>query len=419
MMLTLLVAPAPGAVAQAAPRPEPTELWRQFPLDTERSTPQAPDGRRESAPPSSAPTSGSTEEDRRGGLLRTTQVAAIVLAMAIVLMLATGALAYATGGPFELGSDGRRRRLNRSFRKVVDTPRAGWSSGRQVAIRSWAHEHGKRAAAEVLAMRATAADLNARIVSEMGALKVKLHPLAVPTDNESKVNEVGTLKRRLEIYVAGTGDRTVHDELESLRAKINTHRSPEKSDNSAAQAEVETLKEKLAVQHAQSDSPSRDGLQTLKDKLDVDTAPGKPASMMHSELETLRAKLGAHVASLNGESGTMTIGDAHPREPVERETPSKVPGKMPTDAVRQNTTFSLSDAPANSLDVHALAEPPIVSATNSEFPTASRAPALLDRSIHRARLVVTGANVLRLALLLLMIALLLLNIAVLIEIVVP
>jgi hypothetical protein len=412
VMLTLLVVPAPGA--QAAARPEPTELWRQFPLDTEHSTPQAPAGR-ESAPPSSAPTSGSTREDRRDGSLLTTQVAAIVLAMAIVLMLATGALAYATRGPFALRYDGRRRRLNGSFREVGDALRAAWSSGRQVAIRSWAHGQGKRAAAEVHAMRETAADLRARLLSEVGTLKVKLHPLAVPTDNESKVNEVGTLEGRLEMYSARGKDRTVHDEPESLKAKINTHRSPAKSVHSAAQAEVETLKEKLAVQHAQSDSASRDGLQTLKEKLDVDPAPIKPASMTRSELETLRAKHGAHLASLNGERGTMTIGDAPSREPDERDTPSKVPGKMPTDAVRQNTTFSLSDAPATSIDLHALAEPPIVSATDSEFPTARRALALPDRSIHRSHLVVIGSNVLQLALLLLIIALLLLNIAVLFD----
>ena len=399
VLLTLFVVPAPGA--QAAPRPEPTELWRQFPLDTERSTPQAP-ARRESVPPSSATTSSSTGEDRRDGSLLTTEVAAIALialAMVILLMLATGALGHATRGPWE----------------VVDGPRAGWSSGRQAAIRGWAHGQGQRAAAEVHAMRATAADLSARIVSEVGALKVKVYPQAVPTDNESNVNEVGALKGRLEMYSArGKGDRTVDDEPESLKAKINTHPSPAKSVSSAAQAEVETLKEKLALQHAQSDRPSRDGLQTLKDKLDVDPAPVKPA-MTNSELETLRAKLGAHLASLNGERGTITIGHAPSREPVERESSSNGPGKIPTDAVRQNTTFSLSDAPATSTDVNALAEPRIVSVTDSEFPSASKALALIDRSIHRRRLVVIGANVLPIALLLLVIALLLLNVAVLFD----
>ena len=260
-------------------------------------------------------------------------------------------------------------------------------------------------------MRATAADLSARLVSEVGALKVNPRPLSV---SAGTVKELGTLER-LEMYSArGRSHRTKHDESESLKAKINAHGSPGKTDDSEAQAEVETLKEKLAVQHAQSDIPPGDDLQTLKNKLDVDPARTKPESTPHSELETLRAKLGAHVESLEDERRTVPIGDARSREP-ERETPPIVPGKMSRGAAGQNTTFS-SDAPAASVDAHTLAGPPIVRATDPQVPAASSAEALPDGSIHRSRLLVIGAKVFWLALLLLIIGLSLLNIAVLLDI---
>ena len=377
VVLTLLVVPAPGVVAQAAPRQEPTELWRQFPLDPERSTPQSP-AERELALPSSTRTGGSTGEDRQGSLV-TTQVAAIVLAIAMVLMLAT-ARAYATRGIFELHSDGRRRRLIRPFTKVVHQPRAAWSSGRQFAV----------------------------------ALKVNPNPRSVSAGNHSTVNEVGTLERRPEMHsTRERSNRIVHDESESLTAKANTHGSLAKSDDSAAQAEVETLKEKLAVQHAQGDSPPGDDLQALKEKLDVDPVRTKPESIRHSELETLKAKLGAHEQSLKDERRTEPIGDARSRDP-DRETPPNVPGKMSRSAVRGST--SSSDARAVSVDAHTLTEQPTVKATKPHLPAASSAQALPDGSMEGSRAAGIGAKVLWLALLLLVIGLLLLNIAVLLDI---
>ena len=378
VVLTLLVVPAPGVVAQAAPRQEPTELWRQFPLDPERSTPQSP-AERELALPSSTRIGGSTGEDRQGSLV-TTQGAAIVFAIAMVLMLAT-ARAYATRGMFELRSDGRRRRLIRPFTNVVHQPRAAWNSGRQFAV----------------------------------ALKVNPDPLSGSAGNQSTMNEAGTLERRLEMYsTRERSDRTVLDESESLKAKANMHGSLAKSDDRAAQAEVETLKEKLAVQHAQSDSPPGDDLQALKEKLDVEPVRTKSESIRHSELEILKAKLGAHEQSLKGERRTEPIGDAPSRDP-DRGTPPNVLGKMSRSAARRSTTSS-SDAHAVSVDAHTLTEPPTVKATKPHLPAASSAQALPDGSMQGSRATGMGAKVLWLALLLLVIGLLLLNIAVLLDI---
>ena len=356
VILTLLFVPAPGVVAQAAARQEPRELWRQFPLDPERSTPQSP-AERELALPSSTRIGGSTGEDRQGSLV-TTQGAAIVFAIAMVLMLAT-ARAYATRGMFELRSDGRRRRLIRPFTNVVHQPRAAWNSGRQFAV----------------------------------ALKVNPNPLSGSAGNQSTMNEAGTLERRLEMYsTRERSDRTVLDESESLKAKANMHGSLAKSDDSAAQAEVETLKEKL----------------------DVEPVRTKSESIRHSELEILKAKLGANEQSLKGERRTEPIGDAPSRDP-DRGTPPNVLGKMSRSAARRSTTSS-SDAHAVSVDAHTLTEPPTVKATKPHLPAASSAQALPDGSMQGSRATGMGAKVLWLALLLLVIGLLLLNIAVLLDI---
>jgi hypothetical protein len=409
VVLAFLVVPGPGVVAQAAPRQEPAELWRQFPLDPERSTPQSP-AERELAP-SSARTGGSAGEDRQGPLV-TTQFAAIVLAIAIVLMLAA-ARAYATRGTLELGSGGRRRRLIRPFTNVIHRPRAAWSSGRQSAIRSSPPRHRLRGAAEPLAIRATAADLSASLVSEVSAFRKSPNPLSVPAGNKGRLNEVRALERRLEMFSAPErSDRSLHDESESLKAKANTQGSLAKSDDSAEQAEVETLKQKLAVQHARSDSPPGD-LQVLKEKLDVDPVGTKLLPLPHSELEALRAKLGEHEQFLKGERRTVPIGDARSREP-ERQTPANVPGEMSRRAARRNATFS-SESPAASVDAHSLADPPTVKATESNVPAASSARALQVESMQLSRFAGMGAKVLQLALLLLAIGLLLLNIAVLFD----
>jgi hypothetical protein len=410
LVLAFLVVPGPGVVAQAAPRQQPAELWRQFPLDPERSTPQSP-AERELAP-SSARTGGSAGEDRQGSLV-TTQFAAIVLAIAIVLMLAT-ARAYATRGTLELGSRGRRRRLIRPFTNVIHRSRAALNSGRQSAIRSSPPRHRLRGAAEPLAIRATAADLSASLVSEVGALRNSPNPFSVPAGNKGRLNEVRALERRLEMYSAPErSDRSLHDESESLKAKANTQGSLAKSDDSAEQAEVETLKQKLAVQHARSDSPRGD-LQALKDKLDGEPVGTKLLPIPHSELETLRAKLGEHEQHerFNGER-RFVPGDARSREP-ERETPANVPGEMSRRAARRNATFS-SDSPAASVDAHSLADPPTVKATESHAPAASSAQALQVESMRLSRVAGMGAKVLRLLLLLLVIGLLLLNIAVLFD----
>jgi hypothetical protein len=299
----LLAGPTPGAVAQTPPRPEPRELWRQFPLDTQRSTRQAP-AERESTPPAAASTTGGTAEEGRDGSIVTVQIAAIVLAMALVLMLTTGTLAYALRGSFELGAYRRWRRLTPSLPEFVEAPsnaeterpeRREPGAKRMDRVPSRARRRVKPAAARSLAS----------IVAEVDALKVKLDVDAAPKKPESPVHvRIERLRERLDMYFASArNESTANDEVESLKAKLDMHPAPAKSE-SIARDELETLKGKLNVQPAHSESAPPNELQTLKEKLKMQPAPAKSGSTPHEELETLKAKLAKEAAFVNAEHGT-------------------------------------------------------------------------------------------------------------------
>jgi hypothetical protein len=300
----LLAAPTPEAVAQAPPRPEPRELWRQFPLETGRSNPRAR-AERESTPEVSVPTTLGTPDDGTDESVTTVQIAAFVLTMALVLILTTGVLAYAVRGSFEFGAYRRRRRLTPSFPEFGEAPpnaeterpaRIEPSAKRTVRIPSRARRGVKRAAG---------AKSLASIVSEVDALKAKLDVDAAPKRPESPAHDrIERLKGRLDMYFASAkNEGTASDEVESLKAKLDMHPAPAKS-QSIANDEVETLKEKLDVQPAHSESAPPDELQTLKEKLEMQPAPAKSGSTPHDELETLRAKLAEQAAFVNAERET-------------------------------------------------------------------------------------------------------------------
>jgi hypothetical protein len=300
----LLAGPTPEAVAQTPPRPEPRELWRQFPLDTQPSTRQTP-AERESRPPAAPSTTGGTAEEGRDGSLVTVQIAATVLAIALVLMLTTGTLAYAFRGSFEFGAYRRRRRLTPSFPEFVEAPpnaeterpeRREPSVKRTVRIPSRARRRVKRAAA---------AKSLASIVSEVDALKAKLDVDAAPKKPESPAyDRVERLREGLDMYFASAkNESTANDEVESLKAKLDMHPAPAKGE-SIAHDELEKLKEKLDVQPAHSERFPPDELQTLKEKLEMQPAPAKSGSTPHDELETLKAKLAKQAAFINAERET-------------------------------------------------------------------------------------------------------------------
>jgi hypothetical protein len=416
----LLAGPTPEAVAQTPPRPGVQELWRQFPLETRRSTRQAP-AERESTPAAAA--TGVTAEEGRDGSLVTVQIAATVLAMALVLMLTTATLASAVRGSFQFGAYRRRRRLTPSFREFVEAPpnaeterpeRKEPSAKRTVRVPSRARRGVKRAAA---------AKSLASIISEVDALKAKLDVDAAPKKPGS----------------------TASDEVENLKAKLDAHPAPAKS-QSIARDELETLKEKLDMQPAHSESAPPDELQTLKEKLEMQPSPAKSESTPHDELETLKAKLAKQAAFVNAERETAdevalkeklggdaaaaakrekTVRPALETKLVDHDPGPKSERKVDLHVGKPSPKLDVSDASAKdqargSVDVdtpdRTLREPPGDRAADATPEAPRRVSAATRRSTIAELLYEHGSDLAFIGMVVIMLALLLLTIAVLFDI---
>jgi hypothetical protein len=260
--LAVLAAPVPKAVAQAPARPEPQELWRQFPLDSAPSNSEAPAGRG-SAPPVSPSTSRRTAEEGRDGSLSTVQIAAIVLTVAFLLMLTTAVLAYATRARFEFDLGALRNRF-RGFSRSRAAPRALRARGPRYELR--------------------------RIASNM-------RERILPADPQSTANEVAALEEALDAYLAGRAEERTADE------------------------ELETLKAKLDVDSASASSPAEQELEILRAKR---RKPGDTVDVERAdEVETLKAKLAGNAVTTEGETATRNVLEATSTE--RGATPKKRP----------------------------------------------------------------------------------------------
>jgi hypothetical protein len=306
VVFALLAAPTPEAVAQAPPRPEPRELWRQFPLETGRSPVE-----RESTPEVSVPTTGSMPGEGTDGPDAAVQIVAIVLAMALVLMLTTGLLAYAARGQFEFGPSPRRRlrRLAQSFPEFRAAPPVKAPPHAETERPERKEPNAKRMVRgsgrpRRRANHAAAVSAVASITSEVDALRAKLDVDAAPKKTESLTQgSVERLRERLNLYFASAKSAGTANEVESLKAKLDVPPAPAKSE-SIPHDEREKLREKLDVQPAHIESAPPDELQTLKEKLEMQPAPAKIGSTPHDELETLKAKLAKQAAFANAERET-------------------------------------------------------------------------------------------------------------------
>ena len=289
----LLAAPTPAAVAQA-PSSEPRELWRQYPLETGRSPAE-----RESTLEISMPTPGGTPgegTDRSVG--PPVQTAAIVLAMALLLMLTTGALAYGVRGQF--GAIGRRRRLAFSFAEFLKSPPVEAPPHSETKWPERREPNGKRIVRDPVRPRRRAKRAAvASITSEVDALTAELDVDAASKKTESPIQDrIERLRERLNIYFASAKNGgTPNDEVESLKAKLDAHRAAAKSEGTPHD-ERARLKEKLGTQPAYTESTSHDELQTLKEKLGTQASAPKGVSTTHKEFETLKAKLAKWRAAL-------------------------------------------------------------------------------------------------------------------------
>jgi hypothetical protein len=328
----LLAAPTPEALAHA-PSQEPRELWRQFPLETGRSTPQA------RAERVSAPTPGGTPGEGTDRSVGPVPTAAIVLAMALVLLLMTGVLAaYAVRGQLDFGALGRRRRLAPSFPELLAAPpgealphadterprRRQPDSKRTVRDPGRPRRRAKRSAV-------------ASITSEVEALRRKLVD-ADQTKTESPTQDrIGRLRERLNVYFASaTNAGTANVEVENLKAKLDVHRASAKSEGIPPD-ERERLKEKLGMQPAYAESASHDELKTLKEKLSMQAAAPKGVSTTRKEVETLKAKLGKEAALASARETADSVAPKEDRAPASaavdgRDTPLRERRREPAAA---------------------------------------------------------------------------------------
>jgi hypothetical protein len=302
----LLAAPTPEAVAQAPSR-QPRELWRQYPLETRRSTPRAA-GRESTSGvsvqiPGGAPGEGT---DRSVGPVLT---AATVSAMALLLLVMTGGLAYAARGQFEFGALGRRRRLAPSFPELLASPPGAAPPHADMERPERKQPDGKRIVRDPYRRRPRdRRGAVASIISEVDALRGKLDSDADRTKTESLPQDrIGRLRERLNTYFAFANNAgTANGEVENLKAKLDVHGASAKSEG-VPPDERERLKEKLGMQPAYTQSASHDELQTLKEKLSVQTAAPKGVSTTDKELEKLKAKLAKEAALASARETTDSV----------------------------------------------------------------------------------------------------------------
>jgi hypothetical protein len=440
--LALLAAPTPEALAQARPRPEPNELWRQFPLETGRSTP-AEGG----ATPGVRTTGGATAEGTDGSGVPV-QTAAIVLAMVLVLLLMTGALAYAARDHVEFGASRRRRRLAQSFREFLEAPPVEESphveAERPKGTKPNATQIVRDAAAPRRSPKRVPAvgGVVASISSEVHALMAKLDADAAPNRTESPTQDkIQRLRERLNMYFAS--EDSANDQAESLKAKLDVHRATAKSEG-IPHDERERLKEKLGTQPRYSKGASHDELQILKEKLGMQAAAPKSVSTTHEE-ETLKAKLAKQAALADAErettdeaalkqklsgAGAVARLETRVRAPLETQRLDNGPRpaserKLDLDAGTPSPKLDVSERPAtdpaqasfalDSLDMtlgerrggRAAAEAPV-----APWLVATAAPrSTITKVVHEH-----GLDVAVIGLVLIIFALLLLNIAVLFDV---
>jgi hypothetical protein len=316
----LLGAPAPGVAGQPAPRPEPTELWRQFPLDAE---PSEPVGRAEAGPMSSAPTpttDSTPAAEERSLSLSMVQIAAIVAATALVLLLLAGALAYSASGSLAFAIRRRERRLARPFRDFVDARRTDASDGRPVGTVTAAFRPAKRRAEATLhAVRVAAVDACARIGSEVGRLKRQSSVRIMPSNERpTAIEGVGTLGDRIEDYIPGGESKTgTNAAREVPKLEPDRHRAP-------------------------PSSLADDELEILKAKLGKPTAPAGDERI--NEAETLKAKLRDDAAR---KKGATTAPNLLKRKLAERRAPEKAVARAAADAASSSGKPEPTETPGN------------------------------------------------------------------------
>ena len=242
----LVATAVPQAVAQPPRRPEPRELWRQFPLESKRSRPPVSADRKST--PTASMTSRRTAEGGRDG----TVLIAGIVAISLVLMLTTGALAYAGRGPLGLGADRRRRLSVRALKEKLGKPPA--------------LEESKTKRAEGTA-HAEPASLKAKLSMQTSAAKGEMG-----ADNDSE-----TLKDNVDAQ-PDHGESAARDEVQTLNDKLDPDAGPPKT-ATPTKDELETLRgeRETRPQVETREQNSGEGAASVKDQMrgrQTHAAPG-------------------------------------------------------------------------------------------------------------------------------------------------
>lgn len=228
LALAVVAIPGPHALAQRPVRPEPQELWRQFPLEQAPPKPE-----RESAPRGSSPTSPTPAEEGRDGSFMNVWAVAIAVTMGLLLLVIIG------------------EHVARRSRSVVAT-------NGQLGVASRARRRSPKRAA-------------ARRLHGLGRITANFRKETVPASAEATRNELARLNEMPATYVAhGRAERSAGEHVEKLKAKLEV----QPPTSGTGHHEVKILKAKRGTLAGSRDAGSPDEAEMLKAKL-ADQLAGK------------------------------------------------------------------------------------------------------------------------------------------------
>jgi hypothetical protein len=228
LALAVVAIPGPHALAQPPARPEPQELWRQFPLEQAPPKPQ-----RESAPRGSSPTSPTPAEEGRDGSFANVWPVAIAVTTGLLLLLLIG------------------EHVARRLRSAV-------AANGQLGIASRARRRSLKRAA-------------ARSLHGLGRITANFRKETVPASAEATRNELARLNDLPATYVAHEpAERSADEHVEKLKAKLEVQ--PITSDT--GHDEVEILMAKRGKLAGSRDAGGPDEAEMLKAKA-ADNVAGK------------------------------------------------------------------------------------------------------------------------------------------------
>lgn len=276
-VLALLVSPAAEA-ARGAPRPDPAKLWRNFPLETERSNRETP-ARGGSTAGADARTVANEADEKDGGLFVMILTATTVLAVLLVLILMIRELGFAHLF---------RRRARRRAADLYAAPPGDWNLHQRTTSEAGDPDadrgQGKTAPIDVdesasQSSRATGEiSAPARQRGVRGTLEGRLDPY-IARERSRKTAEATPENGRVKPprHVGTPAD----DELEVLKVKLGKPVAPV---DDRREVEVETLRTKLSGERARKSKTTAGNLSQAKL-----AAPGSPKGLRREPVEATEA----------------------------------------------------------------------------------------------------------------------------------